>query len=198
MCLANQKKLTNKLQKKNNVKTLILNRNGGVSLIYDRYYAFNFRENHLSSLNVAAWHGQWASLPERIIYDKKSTWLFWCLRTKRARIKDWKERKKRASDRKRDEIVQDSKKWGQIFFSIHDRSIESDFCEEHPSSVRSLDESISTFQTSRHRLSVALVLSRRTQGCNVCGKNDFIERECNVVSDYQWLLIITWLLAFDS
>jgi len=45
-------------------------------------------------------------------------------------------------------------------FSSFDRSIESDFCEEHPSSVRSSDESIPTFQTSRRRLSVVLVPSR--------------------------------------
>lgn len=70
--LANRKKLINKLQN----KTLILNRNGGISLICDRYYAFNFRENHLSSLSVAARRGQWASLSERITYDKKSTWPF--------------------------------------------------------------------------------------------------------------------------
>lgn len=72
-------------------------------------------------------------------------------------------------------------------FFLHslDRSVESDFCEGHLSSVRSLDESISTFQTSRHRLSVALVPSQRAQGCNVCGKSDFIERRERVVFDSQ-------------
>lgn len=76
----------------------------------------------------------------------------------RARIAMIKSRK-REREGGGSEIARDSKKWGQVF-SPFDRSIESDFCEEHPSSVRSSDESIPTFQTSRRRLSVVLVPSR--------------------------------------
>lgn len=85
----------------------------------------------------------------------------------------------RKGERERNEIAWDSKKWGQVF-SPFDRSIESDFCEKHPSSVRSLDESIPTFQTSQRRLSVALVPSREHESVMFL-KNVFIGEE-NVYS----------------